>query len=113
MGVHKVLLQLKKSLFVLFFSRLFDLQKNFVKHIEKLLQHLSEKFIGDNLSITNIALRNLDLSIIRIAQSFFEIIDYRFSTERFILPITAGICRYSSILYSEEHSPLTFDFAFQ
>ena len=37
----------------------FDLQKkNFVTHIENLPQHLSEKFIGDNLSITDIALRN-------------------------------------------------------
>ena len=36
-----------------------DLQKkNFVKHIENLPQHLSEKFIGDNLSINNIALKN-------------------------------------------------------
>ena len=33
-------------------------KKNFVKHIENLPQHLSEKFIGDNLSITDIALRN-------------------------------------------------------
>ena len=69
----------------------FDLQeKNFVKHIENLSQRLSEKFIGDNLSITDIALRNWDLSIIGIAQSIFEIIDYRyrFSTERFIVPIT-------------------------
>ena len=31
----------------------FDLQKkNFVKHIENLPQHLSEKFIGDDLSIS-------------------------------------------------------------
>ena len=30
-------------------------KKNFVKHIENSLQHLSEKFIGDNLSITDIA----------------------------------------------------------
>ena len=37
----------------------FDLQrKNFVTHIENLPQHLSEKFIGDNLSIIDIALRN-------------------------------------------------------
>ena len=37
----------------------FDLQKkNFVKHNENLPQHLSEKFIGDNLSIIDIALRN-------------------------------------------------------
>ena len=39
----------------------FDLglqQKNFVKLIENLTQHLSEKFIGDNLSIIDIALRN-------------------------------------------------------
>ena len=47
-------------------------------------------FIGDNSSITNIAVRNCNLSIIGIAQSIFEIIDYRhrFSTERFIVPIT-------------------------
>ena len=37
----------------------FDLQKkNFIKHIENLPQDLSEKFIGDSLSITDIALRN-------------------------------------------------------
>ena len=36
----------------------FDLQKKFIKHIKNLLQHLSEKFIGDNLWITGIALRN-------------------------------------------------------
>ena len=36
-----------------------DLQKkSFVKHIENLPQHLLEKFIGDNLSIIDIALRN-------------------------------------------------------
>ena len=36
-----------------------DLQtKNFVKHIKNLPQHLSEKFIGDKLSIIDIALRN-------------------------------------------------------
>ena len=34
------------------------LQKNFVKLIENLPQHLSERFIGDNLSITDIAFRN-------------------------------------------------------
>ena len=64
--------------------------KNFVKHIENLPQHLSEKCIGDNSSITDIAFRNRDLSIIGIAQGFFEIIDYRyrFITERFIVPIT-------------------------
>ena len=33
-------------------------EQNFVQHIENLPQHLSEKFIGDNLSITDIALRN-------------------------------------------------------
>ena len=33
-------------------------KKNFVKHIKNLPQHLSEKFIGDNLSITDIVLRN-------------------------------------------------------
>ena len=36
-----------------------DLQKkSFVKHLENLPQHSLEKFIGDNLSITDIALRN-------------------------------------------------------
>ena len=33
-------------------------KKKFVNHIENLPQHLSEKFIGDNSSITDIALRN-------------------------------------------------------
>ena len=50
-------------------------KKNFVKHFENLPQHLSEKFVGNNLSITDIALRNCDLSIIGIDQSIFEIID--------------------------------------
>ena len=43
-------------------------------HIENSFQYLSENFIGDNLSITDIAFRNWDLSIIGIAQRFFEII---------------------------------------
>ena len=55
----------------------FDLQKNFVKHIEILPLLLSKKFIGDTFLIIDIALRNLDLSI-KIAQGFFEIIDYRY-----------------------------------
>ena len=68
----------------------FDLQKNFVKHIENLPQHLSEKFISNYLSITDIASRNWDLSIIGIAQSFLKIIvyRYRFSSDRFIVPMT-------------------------
>ena len=33
-------------------------KKNFVKHIGNLPQHLSKKFIGYNLSITDIALKN-------------------------------------------------------
>ena len=33
-------------------------KKIFVKHIENLPQYLSKKFIGDNLSITDIVLRN-------------------------------------------------------
>ena len=74
MAKFTVLLQFKKSLFVVFnptaesvnFSLfLKSLQKhfcdltckknNFVKHIENLPEHLSENFIGDNLSITDIA----------------------------------------------------------
>ena len=33
-------------------------KKNFVKRIENLPQHLSEKFIGDNLLIIDIAIKN-------------------------------------------------------
>ena len=68
-GVHSVLLLLKKSLFCLMPIRIcelplffleksakiflqFDFQKNFIEHIENLPQHLLEKYIGDNLSIT-------------------------------------------------------------
>ena len=74
--VPEVLLQVKTSLFVLFnaspesvncFFFLKNLEthfykvtckKNFVKRIKNLSQHLSEKFISDNLSITDIALKN-------------------------------------------------------
>ena len=67
-------------------------KKNFVNHIENLPQHLSKKFIGDNSSITNIAIRNWDLSIIGIAQGSFENINYRyrFSMKKFIVPITGN-----------------------
>ena len=41
-----------------YFCELTYKEKNFVKHIESLPQHLLEKFIGGNLSITDIALRN-------------------------------------------------------
>ena len=68
---------------------LFDLQKkNFVKHIENLSQHLPKVIMGNNVSITDIALRHYNLSIIGIAPVFFGIIDYRFRTGRFIVPIT-------------------------
>ena len=74
--VPKVLLRFKTSLLVFFnataesvncFLFLKNLEthfcnvtckKNFVKRIENLSQHLSEKFIGDNLSIIDIALKN-------------------------------------------------------
>ena len=46
-----------KNLEKRFCNNYFTYKKNFVKHFEKLPQHLSEKFIGDNLSITDIALR--------------------------------------------------------
>ena len=77
----------RKNIFTIWFTKTI-----FVKHIKNLPQHSSEKFIGDNLSITDIALRNWDLSIIGIAQSFFGIIDYRYhcSAKRFIVSITAG-----------------------
>ena len=50
-------------------------KNNFVKHIENLPQHLSEKFIGNNSSTTDIALRSLDISInyIDIAQDFLKL----------------------------------------
>ena len=72
----KACYNVKKSLFVLFNAAVefvncslilknlekailqFDLPKNFVKHIENLPQHLSKKFIGDDLLITDYALRN-------------------------------------------------------
>ena len=76
-GVDKVFLQFKKFLFALFnpttesvncslflknlekhFCDLTYKKKKFVKDIENLPQHLSEKFIGDNSSITDIVLRN-------------------------------------------------------
>ena len=65
-------------------------KNNFVKHIENSPKHLSEKFIGDNLSITDIALKISDLSINGIAQGVFEVIDYRypFGGARFIVVIT-------------------------
>ena len=74
--VPEVLLQVKESLFVVlnataesvncsFFLKNLEThfynvtcKKNFVKRIENLSQHLSEKFICDNLSITHIALKN-------------------------------------------------------
>ena len=72
----KVLLLVKTSLFVLFNAAAESVncslflknlethfcdvtcKKNFVKRIKNLSQHLSEKFIGDNLLITDIALKN-------------------------------------------------------
>ena len=74
--VPKVLLQLKTSLFLLFNASAESMncsvflknlethfcnvttKKNFVKIIEILPQHLSKKFIGENLSITDVALKN-------------------------------------------------------
>ena len=53
--VHELLYFFEKSTKI---SLQFDLQKKiFVKCIQNLTQHLSEKFIGDNLSITDIALK--------------------------------------------------------
>ena len=77
-----------KNIFAIWLTK-----KNFVKHIENLAQHLLKKFICDKLSITDIAWRNWDLSIIGIAQGVFEVIDfcYRCSTERFIVPIAGHL----------------------
>ena len=44
---------LEKNIFAIRLTK-----NNFVKHIENLPQHLSEKFIGDNSSIIDIALKN-------------------------------------------------------
>ena len=49
----------------------FDLKKNFVKHIENLQKQFFEKFIGDNSSITDIALRNRNLSV--SPRAFFKL----------------------------------------
>ena len=87
-GVHKILLQFKKSLFVLFnamaefvncsfflknlhrhFCNL-TYRKNFVKHTENLPQHLSEKCIGNNSLVIDIAKK---LRFIGIAQGFLKL----------------------------------------
>ena len=47
--------------------------KNIVKHIENLQQHSLKKIIGNNLSITDIAVNNWDLSIIGIAWDFLKL----------------------------------------
>ena len=74
------------------------MKKTFVKHIEKLLQHFSKKFIGDNLWITNVSLRNCNLSVLHCSavQSVFRIIGYIIiialvATERFIVPIAVDM----------------------
>ena len=75
----------------------FDSQKKIVvKLIENLPQQLSEKLIGDNLSIIGISL------------GFFEIIDYRhrFSTERFIVPITGCRNHHKNLAYFSHLAPL-------
>ena len=51
----------------------FDLQKKTSSNTSKIYCNIYRK----NLSIIDIASRNLDLSIIGIAQGFFEVIDYR------------------------------------
>ena len=40
---------LEKNIFVMWLAKY---KKNFAKYIQKLLQHLQEKFIGNNLSIS-------------------------------------------------------------
>ena len=96
----------KKSFFVLFNATAepinhFVFWKNLQKHFCNLIYKkklgqthwkFTATFIGDNLLIGDIALRNWDLSIIGIAQGLFEVIDYRYccSAERFIMPITVG-----------------------
>ena len=62
------------SLFLKNLEKHFCLQKkSFAKHIENLPQRLSEKSIGNNLSITDIALRNRDLWIVGIAPGFSKL----------------------------------------
>ena len=77
-----------------------DLQKHFVKHVKNLSQHLSEKFIGDNLSITDIALKHYDLSIIGIAQGFFEVIDYGFVLVQKGLSCPSLVIAYTVFFYN-------------
>ena len=62
-------------------------KKNFVKHFENLPPHQSEKFIGDNLLITDIALRYWDLSIIGISfRAFLKlsviVVAYEYASRR-------------------------------
>ena len=51
---------------------LFDLQeKNCVKHIENFPQHLSEKFIRDNLSITDVSLQEIEIYRLSVSPRAF------------------------------------------
>ena len=83
------------------FCNLTYIQKNLVNLLKIYCntEHLSKKFISNNLLIIDIALRNQDLSIIGIAQGFLDIIDccYRFSIERFIVPIAGNA---NTIMYN-------------
>ena len=81
----------------------FDLQKKTLSNTLKFYRNIYRK----NLSIIDIALRNSDLSIIGIAQGFFEIIAYRyrFSTERFIEPISGHGRKQTCKKFSGKHVP--------
>ena len=65
-------------------------KKTSSESLKILQQLLLEKFIGNNLSITDIALKNWDLWTMGLAQGCYEVIDYRYrlGTERFIVAIS-------------------------
>ena len=65
-----------------------DLRNNFVRRIENLPQHLSEKFICDNLSIIDIIIRNLDLLVLPRAFLKLSIIVIALAQKGLLMPIT-------------------------
>ena len=104
--IHGVLLQFKKNFTVLFSATAESANCSLLKNLEKrICNNLQNKTSSNtlkiyrniyrkNLSITNIALRNRDLLVSPRDFLKLSIYRYRFSTERFIVPIT--ICKLSS-----------------
>ena len=121
LGVHKVLLQCKKisvffnataesvncSLFLKNLEKHFcnltcRYKKNFVKRIENLSQHLSEKFTGTNLSITDIALK-IEIHRLSVSLTAFltlSIIVIALVQKGLLCPSPVSVCNTSGRYFS-------------